>query len=268
MVRTPHSREAALYIHLANSESDQLLIDSEQMARQIFPFIQRNFRDLTGHGIVHSTSIISYLNLFISILKAEGLELSRTEVRLLYSAAWLHDIGYLTCSERSEHSRESCRLLQIIEENYSLLGDLKNSMMYLVKYHQSRYDLSEVPKNAVHIHGDQVRLQFLCALFRLADACHIGEDRANRLVYYLIEGEINPESKPHWIGNSSVLSVDFIVEDAKILITVTNENDAKVLTDGFIKDFQKLMPFLAPAFPFYSVEIQSETPFELEGGRI
>lgn len=252
------------YIYLLEAGSDQLIIDSESMARQILPFIQRNFRDLTAHGIDHSLSVIKYINKLIEILKEFGNVLSQTEIRLLYSAAWLHDIGNLTCGERKEHSTESCVLLEKLEEKYSFMGDLKNSLEYIIKYHSSKFDISAIPPDPIYIHGDQIRLQLICSIFRLADACHIGEDRAYRLVYYLINDQIEDASKPHWVGNSSVLSIDFDTIGKRIIITVSDIEKAEILTDSFQRDFQTVLPYIQQYFPFNRVEIISERPVHFE----
>ena len=243
---------------------DQLLLNSESMAHQILPFIQRNLKDLTAHGIGHSVAVIKNLNQLIDIMIGGGFELSQTEIRLLYCAAWLHDIGNLTCKDKKVHALESCKLLERLETKYAFLGDLQTPLEFIVKYHSSKYDLSEVPEKPMHYQGEQIRLQLLCPLFRLADACHIGEDRAYRLVYFLLEGQLETESQDHWKANSSVLSVEFDIKGRRIVIYVSNAQLTKLLTDKLIQDFESVRPYLSNYFPFERVEISEEQHIELE----
>lgn len=256
------AERAELYVYLDNYQMDQLLLEAEAIAHQILPFIQRGIKEYTAHGIGHSMSVIGYVNQMISIMKARGQMLSQTEVKLLYLSCWLHDIGNIRSDRRGDHAIESCAILDRIDERYINLGRLKNSLKYVIKYHQSKFHLEDVPEEVFEIDGDRIRLQLLCPLFRLADACHMGEDRAYKPLFYIICDEFNEESKANWEANRAIQSVRFDNENDRIAIYVSDKAMAKLITDKLCEEFETVKPFLVQYLPIGRVEILEEPRFE------
>jgi hypothetical protein len=231
------------------------------VAHQILPFIQRGPRSYTAHDINHCIRVIEYTNKIIEILDLNGASLSQTETRLLYLAGWLHDIGNLRCQDdsRERHSEESCKMLRDMIERDRLLIGSKGMGRFLEKiilYHQSRFDLSDLEDEEFRMNNDRVRVRLLCAVLRLADACHMGEDRASGLVYALIEDQLGPEAKAHWRANRAIMSVDFQPQKKSVTITVMSKKATEVLVRAFKKEFNSVVKYLGDYFPIVRVHVQ------------
>lgn len=121
----------------------------------------------------------------IAIMWNNGQQLIRTEIKLLYLAAWPHDIGNIKSEGREDHATEPCAIPDRIEERCINLGRLKDAPKQVIEFHQSRHRLEDVPKGELEIDGDMARLPLLCPMFRLADERHMGEDRAFRQLYHI-----------------------------------------------------------------------------------
>lgn len=248
---------AELYRHLNGYETNPVLIEAESIAHQVLPFIHRVIGQHTAHGINHSVEVIRYIDAMIDLMDPK---LTQTEVELLYLAGWLHDIGNLR--DRANHAAVSCDMIDRLNNKYLNLGRLKKPLKFVVQYHQSKYDLSEVPKRPYHIGRDSVRLPLLCAMFRLADACHMGEDRAFNVLFYLIQEDLEGESQAHWIANNAITAVDFDKGARSVIVYVSNKRAASILTGSFVKDFECIQPFIDGFLPLDKVEIKQEPRFK------
>lgn len=245
-----------LYRHL-DDLVDQLVIDAEGIAHRTLPFIHRGIRNHTAHGWFHSKAVLNIINELIDLMDKKP---SQCEIRLLYIAAWLHDIGNLR--SRKHHSEMSCQMIDKLDDHYIQLGLMKTPLKFVVKYHQSKFDLSKVPDEPYCSYPEPIRLPFLCALFRLADGCHMGEDRAYRVIYYLIGDRFNDVSREHWEANNLVTAVYFDKNERKIVIIVEKVMATKILTTPFIKEFQTIKPYLENIIPLDGVEIIKQPRFK------
>jgi hypothetical protein len=256
MLSDPERKQ--LYKNINEPAADSQLIDAETIAYRTLPFIHRGIRNHTMHGLTHSMIVLEKVNELIDLMVDKP---SQIEIRLLYISSWLHDIGNL--KSRANHSVMSCRFLEKLDGVYIHLGSLKNPIKYIIKYHQSEYDLSKVPNEPYCSFRDPVRLPFLCALFRLADGCHMGEDRAFKTVYHLIGDDLNEKSKKHWIANNLVTNVSFDRDRRKVIVIVANIRDTKILTEPLKKDFEKIKPYFDGLLPLDGVEVIREPRFKL-----
>ena len=248
-----------LYRNLEEFQLNVELLYSDLTARKILPFIQRGITERTAHDINHSERVIYFTNKIIDVVRGEGCVFSRHEVLLLYIAGWLHDIGYLSGLNEDDHARESCRMIEALSSQNRLpLGDLEPLLRYIVRYHQSSSDLEEVPER-YSIDNDVVRLRLVSAIFRLADACHMGEDRANDIVYILISNQFTPTAILHWKANRNILSVDFDIEKRAITISVDNKSEADYLIESLREELNSVLPFIGDVFPCSEI-IVSEMP--------
>jgi len=252
-----------LYKHLKNFETRQVLIDAELIGFKILPFIQRGIRNHTSHGTTHSMKVIEYTNKIIEILSKHGLKLSQTEIELLYIAGWLHDIGNI--KNRENHSIESCKIIRnYLEGRYINLGKLLFFLEYIITFHQSNFDLAKVPHKEYKIGNDVIRLHLLCAIFRLADACHMGEDRAFKLVFDILKDDLGEDSTKHWEANESIISLNFKEKEKTIEILVIDKKIAKILTDKFKTEFDNVKEYLKEYFPFEKIVVEEIPKMQIE----
>ena len=244
-----------LYRHLDNFQTDEAILLAESAARKILPFIQRGIANHTAHDVNHSEHVIEFLNRLVDIANMHE-ELSQTEIRLLYLAAWLHDIGNLRKCGRRNHSRESCRMIEELDERYLKLGSMREPLKFIIKYHQSHLNLSEVPRKESRISGDRIRLRLLCAIFRLADACHMGPDRASEVVYSLLKTDKEfAKGKKYWDGNRAIASVDFDLGQSAIVIHVFSKRNSRFIVKDFKEEFDRVGKYLRDYIPIDRIRV-------------
>lgn len=239
------SKRRDLYRHLPNGESDGFIIEAERVGSVLLPYIHRGIPNYTGHGIEHSQSVARCVNRYIDALIVNKYPLNETEIRLLYMASWLHDIGNIRVGGRVDHARTSCDMLKKLAETDRIrLGNLLHLLIPIVLYHSSSQNISLLDDRGHGYEGDPMRMKLLCALFRLADASDMGEKRAYRLVYSLVEDELDEESKQHWRSNNAVISVEPDPASRCVRIVVTDAEMAKTMTEHFKAEFEAVRPIL------------------------
>jgi len=245
-----------IYRHLTGFNTCQELLDAELVAHRILPHIQRGIANHTAHDISHSVRVIEYIDKLIHIAGRKGIKLSQVEILVLYVAAWLHDIGNLSKKKRPIHSDESCRMISKLSKGYLRLGVLSKPVELAVRYHQSDHDIGEIPDDEYMIKGEKVRPRLVCSILRIADDCDMGEERANDVVYLLIEDQLNELEKKHWLGNKAILSVDFDANAEAIVVTVTSGKKARFIVDDFKMKFEKVKPYIGIYLPLGEVIVR------------
>lgn len=138
------------------------------------------FRYFTKHEHLHSKSILKLLRRLIDYEK-----LSKYEAFLLDASAWCHDIGMLLRNGeldeieviRKNHAKRSG---EYIREKWEEMGFSNEPEADLVakicEVHQSSGELEQVEEETTY-RSDKIRLQFLAALLRFADALDADERR-------------------------------------------------------------------------------------------
>lgn len=256
----------ALYSQLPEFAMDQQIRWAEKTAHQILPYVQRGIVYHTAHDINHCVRVIENINRIVQIMNSNGASFSRAELRLLYISAWLHDIGNLRIDRRDDHARESCRMLRaLLERNNFLDGAewMQNCLESIILYHQSKNDLSRLVAEDYKVEGDRIRPRLLCAVFRLADACHMGPDRADGLVYFLIGDEFLEDAEDHWKANRAILSVDFELSERQIVITTSHAIEANILIEHFKREFDSVAGYLKEYIGVEGVQIHEITTQDL-----
>jgi ribosomal protein S18 acetylase RimI-like enzyme len=190
--------------------------------------IQNVHPNFTSHGPDHSLNIIH--NLENIIPRKEWDNFSQLEIFLLLSSAWIHDVGmadfegkidYTNEAERKEKSKEfrenhyeRARKYIMDVSNYQRLGltpPLAELIGSISRAHDRAYDIKQLNKKW-RIRGyekyKEIRVQLLAALFRLADACDMGWQRAKEvlIMIYKIPKEYI-ESMPHTEGAKKISGV-------------------------------------------------------------
>lgn len=266
MPELPTNWREKLYRNLDGYGSDAQIYEAEGIAHKLLPYIHRGVPDHTGHGIEHSKQVLYYINELIDALRRNEHSLNRTEVKLLYIAGWLHDIGNISMGARDRgHSVESCRFIrQLCDTRRFDIGNLYLLVDPIVRYHSSSFDISEIDDSRYSYDGSPIRMKLLCSIFRLADACDMGERRAYDLVYFLIRDEFASEgSEKHWEANAAVISVIFDDDPSEIKVYVTTARAAELALVRFIREFNSVEPHLKPFLPYRSVRV-IEVPDALE----
>lgn len=258
MPELPTDWREKLYRNFDGYGYDSQIYEAEGIAHKLLPYVHRGVPDHTGHGIEHSKQVLYYVNELVDALGRNGHPLNRTEIKLLYIAGWLHDIGNVSIGAREKgHSVESCRFIrQLCDTKRFDIGNLYLLLDPIVRYHSSSFDIAEIDDRRYSYDGSPIRMKLLCSIFRLADACDMGERRAYDLVYSLIGDEFaSKESKKHWESNAAVISVVFDDSSSEIKVFVTSAGAAELAIERFIKEFESVEPFIKSFLPFSRVSV-------------
>lgn len=201
-----------------NEEYISLIQIGYVYCQKILTFIPRvdSLKDYPSHGIDHSVRIIEYINKFITSFEVE---LSEEEIYLLYLAAWCHDIGCI-CG-RDNHHKDSVKVLRGSTGFFNEILDdkTKKCLKSIILTHRKDTPFDDIPELY-----EGIKLKFLCAIFRLMDACDISSERCPRIVYEYIKESLNDTSKKYWKAHLNIASVSFY--DKSIWIDLFEENEA------------------------------------------
>lgn len=198
-----------------------ILITVSKFAEGFLRFAPRTIRNYPSHGVDHSVNIIRMINDFT---EKWGIRLSKNERFILYSAAWLHDIGCV--KNRSPHNTISASILLRNENITSLFTGLDNDLLAdvqdVIESHSSTYDINDVP-----VKRGAVRVRLISAIFRLIDACEITNFKCPAPVFTEIkedlkdeQGAVDKEAVQFWKGHMNIKYLGF--SRPNIMITVNS----------------------------------------------
>ena len=216
-----------------------ILVTVSKYAEGFLRFAPRKIRNFPSHSVDHSVSIIRMIN---SFPEEWGIKLSRTERFILYSAAWLHDIGCV--KERTPHNKISVDILMnsesICDSFNSLDSDLLFILEYVIESHSSSYDISTVP-----VKRGVVRVRLICAIFRLLDACEITNFKCPSSVYAEIkddlkndDGSVDKYAIEFWEGHMNIKDLGFFKPE--IVIMVNKSRKSKKIVDRLVKEIESV----------------------------
>ena len=223
----------------------------EFFSEKFLKFIPRAIPDYPSHGADHSKEILSLLDRFI---EAWQVNLAEKEAYLLYLGAWVHDIGNIT--GRESHNEKSAEILDKTPFFRSILGkEIITLLKWVVKAHSSTYPLERVPKDCLG-----VRLQLICSIFRIIDACEIGNPKCPSEVYEFIEDDLGTESNKYWKAHISIVGLSF--KFPKIKILVDDSKVSSILIDHIEEKIDSIKGVLDSngiPIPYVEVEVADAT---------
>ncbi len=226
----------------------------------ILRYIPREIPKFTDHGYEHSKRIIGYLNDVIDIYQESGGELNEKEIFILYASAWIHDIGNL--EDRESHAEKSCEMWDTLKrQNYlfDLDNPVESGLKTVVKRHRSEEELDDIPERT-HSCGDEIKVQLLATLFRIADSCDIDNRRAPEVVYDILQEELDEEI---WKGHMNIESV-LVREGGKILVIVHEEEVSGKQIEELREEIEKVNSVLEDCENIepFSIEVKAQDYFE------
>ncbi len=215
-----------LYHHIA----DQIIEHVTQLCTKLTPL-----PFYTLHNEVHLRNVESNLDKML-FPRGDDLalpQLNETEVFLLLTGAWLHDIGMLRglldddikfTDDHIRHSHEK-RSATYISDCWPPTLDLgpglqwyKVALSNIVFYHRKRNNISECAPE-MFVEGLAVRMQLLASLLRLADAAELSGERTPdflRRLYFAMG--MNAGHLEHWARYQLVNAVTFEQQSGEIVI--------------------------------------------------
>jgi len=222
-----------IYTKISDIQSDSLKMVSIY-AEQFLRFIPRNIKNFPSHGLDHSINIISLTDAFI---ENWNLSLTEDEKYLLYLAAWLHDIGCIC--DRDHHNEVSFEILLNNENICNSINAVNNSLhelKYIINSHSSDYVIENVPKIV-----NKIRLQLICSIFRLLDACEISCTKCPKEVFELIRPTLEKDQIAYcfWDGHMRIKTLTYKKPEIIILIRDPNVN-SKMIVDRLKKEINSI----------------------------
>jgi hypothetical protein len=248
-------------------KEDKILIDLLKSIRTIFP-------SFTCHGPEHSEQIIKNLEWIIP--KSEWAKFSPLEAFLLLSSAWIHDVGmsdfkhelrprysYKKRKEKTDilrknHPERSRRYIND-KDNRQRLGleePIASLIGMICNAHSGSYDIGKLKKKFGGDFGpiegyekyNQVRLQLLAALLRLADACDLNYERATETLITIGKlDKVYATSEPHLEGALSIAGVCPKGREIGVYMTANEKKGqewAILLVRHLQEDFKSVEKFL------------------------
>lgn len=233
-------------------EHRNALIYIETYGESFLQFLPRELKNFPSHGIIHTLLIINSINNF---LKNWEIRLNGDEIFLLYVAAWLHDIGCI--SSRTDHGEKSfeilikdeilCNVLNLINE------DVIFNLEQVIKSHPSTYSITTVLKT-----NGTIRLQLICAIFRLIDACEITNIKCPKAVFEEIKDDLKlPNGSPDdeaikfWEAHMNIKNLTF--QKPIIVIFINRANKQK--TENVIERLKREIESIRSIFEENKIEV-------------
>jgi len=210
----------------------------DHIKRDYLRFWQMHEPHYTDHGEDHCKTVESNLDELIpeSIKKT----LNEYEIFILLCSVWLHDMGIMI--KRADESVEDIRSTHhirsaefIMKKFSDLLNEAERVVMAAIsRAHRSVVDLSTLDERISLHHptlGNQhIRVRFLAALLRLADACDICHTRAAVDTSGLPE-----EARFYHLLHRRVSGINFVHNKASIEINMLVESDFdRVILSDFV----------------------------------
>lgn len=220
--------------------TDDLLISGlntiELFSEPILRFLPLSMDTFPSHGVDHSFKIIGLTNGFI---KSWSIKLSEYELFLLYVAAWIHDIGCIR--DREKHEEVSFEIFNSNDMVKVFIDNINPKSSFFLKNllysHRNRYDISIVP-----VEEEGVKLQFICAIFRLMDALEVSSSKCPSIVYKEIKARLEEKKDARaiewWEGHMNIESISFkvpliyievsIIDKSRFILDKINEEIASI----------------------------------------
>jgi hypothetical protein len=222
-----------------NHPQQTILVFVSKYAEGFLRFAPRKIRNFPSHGIDHTVNIIRMINAFTANW---GIRLSRNERFILYSAAWLHDIGCV--KDRSPHNKISVDILlrdqDICDYFNGLDTDLLIILQYVIESHSSSYKITTVPKKI-----GAVRVRLICAIFRFLDGCEITNFKCPAPVFAEIkddlindDGSVDEDALEFWMGHMNIKYIGFSKPD--INITVNDSRKSRNIISRLKKEIKSV----------------------------
>lgn len=223
------------------------LMAIEKEAKAILPEIRIVFPKYTNHDIAHSKGIEYILDKMIpdSVKK----ELNSSEIFYLLVATWFHDVGMKLIDEEEE--KEFNKLNEAERESFrndkrdqhhirSGLYIIRNALDLNLNSHEAdvisdicrahrQIDINSELEDPIH--EERIHLRFLGACLRLADECHVTNDRVSELFLKTINSN-SWEFLQHFKKHRLITGILFDENgDRKIRIggSIRSEEDKEIL---------------------------------------
>jgi hypothetical protein len=185
----------------------------------ILSWIPAVLPNYTDHGKLHTYNLLDNI---LKVLNQYPIKLEELEKKLLIVSAFLHDIGCIL--GRENHNFNSIKILNkyykkwLIDEYSNLTIGEYNCIEQIIVSHSKKFDFN----NIIDYPDTKIRLQLLCAIFRLCDALDYNSRRINNILYDVLINEniLDEESNKIWLSHKSIQNIE--IKETEIIIWINN----------------------------------------------
>lgn len=212
-------------------------------------WIPRGIPEHTDHGILHSTNVLRYIR---DISNEYPIKFKEEERFILALSAVLHDLGCLT--GRENHNEKTLKILA--KNQFDLLRFLLGSLHYRVLQqviiaHSRSFYLNQISDDP----SPDIRLKFISAIFRLADACDISSLRVKKLLLEILVEEDLLDKTSEKIWKSHLQIENILIKETKIKPQIYNKTLAKTCLDALEEEIDSVNGVLSEnSFPIFTLE--------------
>ena len=203
----------------------------------------------TIHTEKHSKVVEKNLKSIVKICNYQSdtkCYINEEEEFILYCSAWLHDLGNII--SRENHAKYSSKIIMEnpdmihgIDEYRQFIADVSGVHSYDEKIEKD--PIIHLSKTIRTKKSNIVKLQYISAVFRLADACDMDNRKAPKLVYNLLSKHMGETSLNFWKGHNTIYSCNILENEIEITFTEKSKSSEFVF-DWFTKQFENVRPWL------------------------
>jgi hypothetical protein len=264
-----------MFVKEKSSEHYDRLKGIEREAEGILPDVRVVFPKYTNHDIAHMKGVEHILDKMIPDSIKENLK--PAEIFYLLVAIWFHDVGMKLIGEseekefnnlneaereqfrdkiRDQHHIRSSNYIKNNASDLNLKSEEAAAIADISKAHR-KIDIQNELKDPIH-KDSRIRLKFLGGLLRLADECHVTDDRVSRLFLKTINST-SWEFIQHFRKHKLITGMLFNENgDNRIRIsaTIESEDDEEIL-DRIKTDIQDELDTVKEIFKENGLQLES-----------
>jgi hypothetical protein len=219
------------------------------VATPLLHYVPSGIPGFTDHGTLHTVNVLRYI---WHIEKEYPTKFTTEEKVILSLSSVFHDIGCIAAREK--HNEASVRILS--QKDFDMLRMDIGKTMYralitTILAHSRAYDLMKVDLNLC----PEIRLRFICAMFRLADACDQSASRVKELLFKILLHEklLDKTSKDIWKAHLSVENI--LIKQTRIEPRVYSLKEANYCIQDLVSELTSINQALTScSMPIYTIK--------------
>lgn len=212
-------------------------------------WIPRGIPEYTDHGILHSSNVLRNVR---NLVTEYPVTFTEDEKYILALSAILHDIGCLI--GRDSHNEKSIKILSKPQfETFRIeIGSLfYRALQVVIIAHSKNYDLNKIPADP----SPDIRLKFISAIFRLADAIDVNALRVKELLLEILVDENLLDNASEAIWRSHLEIENILIEKNILKPQIYDITVAKHCLDELEKELSSINPILSKLnYPVFLLE--------------
>ena len=177
---------------------------------------------------------------YADIVSSSLIDLSSCELFLALLSIWLHDLGLFLGRKpeedpvvaRKEHYKRVRDAIDCLENERNIAAmnlHHKELVIIICEGHSRNTNLSSIA-DSISLYGENIRLQMLASILRVADALDIDQRRTPESIFKLYEESIPAKSIEHWKKSFAITGIRINPQYASVdVYVILNEHNLQTL---------------------------------------